>query len=524
MLGFPRGDRAADPELVSRRPLYAIAVLLLLLSLILRQPLLFIIGVLLLVLAALPEIWYRFGLRSMRLGYGLSATRAVFGDTVELAIVVENRKALPIPWMELDVEFPDVLPVLGVRLEPAANAERAVLRHPMALWAFERVRRRYRLRTVARGVYRFGPTSAHLSDAFGILTRDAGHEGGVTLVVYPLLAPIERFGLSARAPFGERATPQRLLDDPLRVAGTREYVPGDEPRRISWKATARTGRLQSKVYEPSAKHTIALFLDVRTLKHASMGYLPEPAELAVSVTGSIAQWAIERGYAVGLVANSTLAHVVGDDAWVAPGGGVPGSGARASGTEQARLRIPPSSRPEQLPLILEGLARLHLYWGTPISQLLLSERHTLPAGATVVYVGAEALVDVQTIVALRQLRAHGHAVSLVLTTPDAKAAAQGDEYLLHLSGLPVHRIGGERVWEGLVASVLGPGPLRQASTFISPDVPREERQAILNDVHLPTMPADHQETRNEDGSAGEQSGTPTRGETGQSAAGAFILD
>jgi hypothetical protein len=49
---------------------------------------------------------------------------------------------------------------------------------------------------------------------------------------------ITRFGLPARHPFGNQRAPRRLLEDPAHVIGIRDYVYGDELRRVHWKATA----------------------------------------------------------------------------------------------------------------------------------------------------------------------------------------------------------------------------------------------------------------------------------------------
>ncbi|MEO7003493.1 MAG: DUF58 domain-containing protein, partial [Ktedonobacterales bacterium] len=295
-----------DELLVARRPLYVVALLLMLLSLVVRLPALFLAGLLIVALVSLPEIWYRYGLRALHLTRKPALSRAAFGDVTEIPLVVENRKLLPLPWLEIEDEFPDTLPVLGHCLELSSLVGRAMLTNTFSLWAYQRVRRRYRVWAVARGVYTFGPAHLRIGDPFGVLTREEALPSLATLLVYPLIAPLERFGLSPRAPFGERATPRRILDDPLRIAGIRPYMPGDEPRRIHWKATARTGILQSKVLESSARHTLVIFLDTRTYTNPHMGYDPALAELAVSAAASVAMWGVKQGYGVGLLSNGTM--------------------------------------------------------------------------------------------------------------------------------------------------------------------------------------------------------------------------
>ena len=220
---------------------------------------------------------------------------------------IENGKLLPLPRLEIEDEAPEEgLSIRGGYLATSVKPQRALLVNTLSLWAFQRVIRRYRVRCLARGVYTFGPIHLESGDPFGLLTRETSLETEEHLLVYPLTVPIARLGLPARSPFGERPTPYRLLEDPLQVSGARPYTLGDDPRRIHWKATARTATLQSKVYEPSAHHTLVLFVDLRTFNDPTLGYDPARLELALCAAASVATWGIEHGYAVGLYANGML--------------------------------------------------------------------------------------------------------------------------------------------------------------------------------------------------------------------------
>jgi uncharacterized protein (DUF58 family) len=469
-----------DPTLLQRRPLYVVALLLAVLSLPFQLPLLFLAGMLVAALAFVPEIWYRWGFHALAVERHAATSRVAFGDAVEVTLTIENRKPLPLPWLELDDEFPEMLPADGPSVHPSAGDERVVLRNTVALWAYQRLRRRYMVHADARGVYPLGPITLRTSDPFGILQREATLSRPDFLIVHPLVAPLERFGLPPNAPFGERKSPRRLLEDPLRVAGVRDYTPGDEPRRIHWKATARVGALQSKVYEPATRHAALLLLDVRTLSHALMGYDPKLVELAVTAAASVATWATEQQLAVGIFSNGTQAYAeleaqMEEARPRPPLGGADGAlvdalpRAGATNAAHSRLRIPISSASSQLTRVLDGLARLLPYYGLPMERLIVAERSRIPFGATVVYIGAQVAVDVPLIVALRQLKLRGHAVTLLLTRSDAGADA-GD-LTPPLAGLPAHTLGDRTLWDALAADVLGERAARRnvpASTMRAP--------------------------------------------------------
>ncbi len=357
-LGRVRLDAdATDETLRARRPLYLVGALLILTSLLIQIPLVFVAGLLVLALAIVPELWYRYALRRLVAYLELATERAEIGDTVQVSLVIENRKALMLPYLEIETQFPDALPLMGHVLDMAPVSERALLRNIYSLWAYQRVVRRYRARALTRGVYTFGPMRLRVSDPFGLLEREHTHSATATLIVHPLIVPLERFGLPAHAPFGERPAPRRLLEDPLRVAGIRPYQPGDEQRRIHWKATARLGSLQSKILETSTRHTVLIFLDIRTFAQISKGYAPDLVELVISAAASVANWGLEQGYAVGLVSNGTLlapeldaltgdGQIVADDENTDTRERIARAVARAGVAH--RLRIAPSPRGEQL--------------------------------------------------------------------------------------------------------------------------------------------------------------------------------
>ena len=79
----------------------------------------------------------------------------------------------------------------------------------------------------------------------------------------------------------------RLYEDPTRIAGVRRYEAGDPLNRVHWRATARTGVLHSKVYEPSTVVGVTLLLDFHIAAHDPR-HEPVRSELAITAAASIA--------------------------------------------------------------------------------------------------------------------------------------------------------------------------------------------------------------------------------------------
>jgi uncharacterized protein (DUF58 family) len=146
--------------------------------------------------------------------------------------------------------------------------------------------------------------------------------------------------------------------------GVRDYQSGDSLKHIHWKNTARSGQLQTKVYEPTTTVDIGIFLDVRTTKPPLWGSLPQLFELVIIVAASIANSAMTKGYRVGLYVNQSR--------WFS----------------QELVRIPPSQHPDQMRYILEALAQVHPTETVPITKLVVSEGRNFFWGSTLVVISA----------------------------------------------------------------------------------------------------------------------------------------
>jgi len=428
--------RARERSLLRRRPWYVLTALLLLLCALTRQPVVFFAAGFTLVLAVLPEWWYRVGLRHLRIAHHLSLEHACFGEQVTLSLHVENHKWLPLPWVEIEDEIPAVVELLNGTVAPTYKPERNVMINACSLWSFQRVTRRYHLRCVQRGAHVFGPTTVRSSDPFGWLVQEERLEARTTLVVYPLLAPLSAFGLPARFPFGDRSAPQRLLEDPLRVAGVRAYQWGDEPRRIHWKASARTGILQSKQYEPATQHRLFLFLETRTFLEFWLGIDPDLQEFTISAAASIARWALEEGYLVGLATNGFL----------------PALSPAAPARQRSLLtyaRVPMARGTRQQARVLETLGRLVTYFSLPLAEVIEAERASLPYGTTILLISPARTLARETVQRLLDVRQQGMAVHLALT------GAQEQALPSLANTFTVHWLGGKEVWHELLQASAG---------------------------------------------------------------------
>jgi uncharacterized protein (DUF58 family) len=379
---------------------------LLVVSLLLREPELFVIATVLLLVAGVSYVWQRYCLTNLSYSRRIGQERAFFGEDVPLTIEIVNAKPLPLAWVEVE----DLIPGGRLTLQPAHVSPshipgRRLLSVLLSIRWYERVRRHYTINCAARGVHTFGPATLRTGDVFGLNTQEASLSAENYLLVYPKIVPLERLGLPAGSPFGEvTARHEWLFEDPMRTIGVRDYQPGDSLRRLHWKATARAPgqALQVRVFEPTTSHRLHILLNVNTSDEnwSWQGYDPQALEAAITTAASVANWATDRGFLVGLAANAKLFH------------------------SSAAVRVPPSRDPHQLMHIFEALASLVPMGSMPVESLVELEARDLAYGSTVVVVTAatgDALIN-----QLNQLKRGGHRPVLLLVTSDEQPLARLD--------------------------------------------------------------------------------------------------
>jgi len=377
---------------------------------------LLVIFILILILASgASALWAKYCLSNVTYRRRLGNSHLPFGEETTLELEIVNAKPLPLAWLLVRDHFPRQITLLTGRLRKGFSHKPAQLVMLFSLRWYERVIRIHRIRGDERGVFQIGPAELISGDMFGARRRKKMVKKTTTLVVYPKVVPIHILGLPTNRPLGEWGAPRQIIEDPLRFAAVREYVPGDNPRYIHWKATARTGKLQSKVFEPSTKLTLLIAVDVQTRPKA-YETIPEYLEFIISTAASLATYALEQRHSVGLYANSLGPQ---GEHWV---------------------QVPPSRHPQQAMELLTALASLTSFRGIPFTDMLHQQMPALPFGATIAAITARPNSSLYE--TLDELRSRGHGI-LLLTVGESPPQVP--------FAIPTYHLGGLDVWQRLEA-------------------------------------------------------------------------
>ncbi len=254
---------------------------------------------------------------------------------------------------------------------------------------------------------RWDRRSLSSGDLFGIYSNEGKTGGTDRLIVFPALAPLDELVLPADNPFGDQNSRRRLYEDPSRPMGVREYQPEDSFRRMHWPATARTGQLQVKVFQPTSAKVMVLCLNVSTYHRYWEGVYPALLEHLLSVAATLLTQGVESGYRVGMISNGCLAN------------------------SDQPFRIPPGRSAQQLAHLLQALAGVTPVVTAPFERFLLKEASQLTYGASLIVLTAINSTGLSE--TLIRLKRHERQITLLSIAETAPPVTAG--YSVHPSAI-----------------------------------------------------------------------------------------
>ena len=381
-------------------------------------------------------------LRQLEVVRKLSATEIAYGDTVEAWLIVHNRKLLPatgLLWRD--------------QIEPGLDVEGPTC-CAASLHDDEKRKLTYRLHSTRRGLFRVGPTVVEAAGPFGLVRRFLlGHEARFVTVL-PRAIEIGKGWPLGHRPIHEVPRRRSLFEDPSRFQGIREYRQGDSLRRVHWQATARSGKLQVKLFEPAVLEGMMVVVDMAHSVHPTTAppNAPHPAgepseELTITAAASLVEFVTAGGQSVALLSNGADAAERYPTDW--QGGtfrrledALETAGSSRKITGFRPLEVEPGKGAWQLQRLRTVLARLVPAPGPELPDLLLDELPRLPRSLVLMIVTPR--VDAALAGAVAALRRASIEVGIVWiggsTTPTNETSTSD---VAIIEGVPVYAITAE---------------------------------------------------------------------------------
>ncbi|MCW1967662.1 MAG: DUF58 domain-containing protein [Anaerolineae bacterium] len=371
-----------------------------------RVPALIVLAVLPLMVFGMATVLQRRVLRPITYRRRISQNRAFVGETLTVTSEVTNTGRLPVLSLEIVDQSPKGFqkPMIndqwsmvneGKTQSPIPNPntsdalfEQVFFSQLLSLKPRERVLQHFQIQTKRRGYFTFPQPLLTATELFGLFETERHENIRDAVLVYPRVYDLDEIGIPTRTPNGALSALRRLIEDPSRTIGVRDYQYGDSFRSIHWKASAHRGQLQTRVYEHTSEPTAMILLNVMTFESDWVGVDPEVFEWAVSVAASLSKWAHESGCIIGISSNGAAPNM------------------------PEAIQVRPRRSPDQLTHVLEALAVLIPFAIGRFDEFLISEQRSLPYGAALIIISA--MLTPQVEIALRRLHNAGKRIVLVI--------------------------------------------------------------------------------------------------------------
>ena len=219
--------------------------------------------------------------------------RRTMDDSVGVGDLTTGSYAVASRWGRmLHVTPYDALPAASLTTR-GTYAEDALPAHARTLFLIEAT-------GAARGLVSLGDVALRVRTPLGLVSRTLHYPQTDQILVAPSLAGVKRFRWLAvhhrLATVGVRDV--RRKGEGRSFARLRDYVSGDDPRHMDWKATAKRGRPITREFTTEQSQTVFILVDAGRSMTQLAGRYPR-FEYALSTTLLLADVATTAGDRVG---------------------------------------------------------------------------------------------------------------------------------------------------------------------------------------------------------------------------------
>lgn len=171
------------------------------------------------------------------------------GDSLDLGYKLNNTGILPVAYAEITCNISKRLGNMSFPIEYAF------------LSSFQMINIKKKVVCKHRGYYKVGRLEIKIRDFLNFFESTIVFNKDINLTVYPRIHEINSMKLPSFEYFGTFRVPHNTHEDYTSIKNIRQYVEGDNVKKIHWKVSARFNDFYVKDYELSANTKVNIFMD-----------------------------------------------------------------------------------------------------------------------------------------------------------------------------------------------------------------------------------------------------------------------
>jgi uncharacterized protein (DUF58 family) len=327
-----------------------LSIVLLLISFYYHNNWMIFLGALLLVITRMSIYYLSNVSKSLVFENGKETIRLSVGEEAQLVFKVSQLSRIPVFKAFIHIRLEDIVSGAGDTLatEDGTDIEFII---PVQIGAKESVLIPLDVKALKRGTTRIKSLELHVQNFFGFGSVKLKYTPFVLkeIIIHPVIITVPQSEqLAAVKSYGDFPTHNSMFEQILAPIGTRDYVYSDSFQRIHWKASAKTQKLQTKVFEKASHYSWTFIINLRVPNSPNyqLGIVKNYESIASNIA-YLAQVAVKRGIQFELFLNLRMA------------------------SQSAVYHLPIGSGIHQLGKVLDSLSRVTQNGNTmPMKQLL----------------------------------------------------------------------------------------------------------------------------------------------------------
>lgn len=247
----------------------------------------------------------RLGLEKLKCSRSFSAPSGFAGEEGAFVETVQNNSPCMLPWLRLEFRTPD-----GIQVGNQENVYSGAQSHYSSLFTlmpYQQIRRTHHVKFLRRGEYDLGNVTLTAGDLLGLKQFRRKYASAAPVLVYPRLLDSSELPAPVSQMLGDISVRRQLLEDPFLIRGIRAYHPGDPVRDIHWPATAKSGQVQLRVRDHTARSRMLVVLNAQCRENQWKDTIPEEyeplIERGISMAATVCVHGLKNGLSVGFAAN-----------------------------------------------------------------------------------------------------------------------------------------------------------------------------------------------------------------------------
>ncbi len=220
-----------------------------------------------------------------------SIIRAYKFQIINVDIFVKNNSMFPVHYLSVNDKYSSLMHIEDSNFL-------------ISMFHKQQIKLTYHIRGTERGEYSIGPVIIKSGDPFGIFPWEKKINDECKIIIYPSIFEL-KWKISNGIPSGNIKVKNKIYEDVTRFKSIREYIPGDDLKKIRWKVSARLGSLHTSEYEASLNSPAILLLNL-TLNDYPIKYRYAFIEKAIESIASLIFYFIHKNQEIGLISSGLI--------------------------------------------------------------------------------------------------------------------------------------------------------------------------------------------------------------------------